>query len=112
MSGIAVIVAAPREISGLPVSAEVAWLADVSRMESVLNEHEAAVLVSDGFDDVASGRLAEVIGQTGRGVIEVRAQRWDGETPSPVSAACRGVISGFGDAGILAAVRLLLSEQD
>lgn len=40
-------------------------------------------------------------------VIEVRSARWDGATPSPLSAACRGVVSGFGVGGVAAALSLL-----
>ena len=39
--------------------------------------------------------------------IEVRSARWDGTSPSPLSAACRGVISGFGTRAIATAVSLV-----
>ncbi len=59
---------------------------------------------------VPMSRVAEVVqtvaGRSSR-CIEVRAERWDGHSPSPLSAACRGVISGFGLNGIHAAVKLL-----
>ncbi len=66
----------------------------------------AAVLVSDGLlaDDLE--QAAEAVRGCGRPVIEVRSERWDGATSSPLSAACRGVISGFGPAGVQAAVAL------
>ena len=54
--------------------------------------------------------VREAIRESGRPCIEVRPEAWDGQTPSPLSAACRGVISGFGAHGILAAVEFLRSE--
>ncbi len=42
--------------------------------------------------------------------IEVRLASWDGESHSPISAACRGVISGFGVGGLARAAELLASE--
>jgi 3-dehydroquinate dehydratase len=46
----------------------------------------------------------------GAQVVEVRFTRWDGEEHSEVSAACRGVIAGFGMEGVAAAVGLLVQE--
>jgi 3-dehydroquinate dehydratase len=43
--------------------------------------------------------------------IEVRAGAWDGESASPVAAACRGVISGFGVHGLRRAADLLLAGR-
>jgi hypothetical protein len=51
--------------------------------------------------------VASAVTASGRPCIEVRSERWDGESPSPLSAACRGVISGFGvDAARQAAAAL------
>ncbi|MBI5948896.1 MAG: hypothetical protein HY875_12230 [Chloroflexi bacterium] len=66
-----------------------------------------AVLCSDGFDDGWLEPVAAEVRVRAGPVIEVRSQRWDGVTPSPVSAACRGVISGFGVRGVDAAVSVL-----
>ena len=54
------------------------------------------VLVSDGLDVPELATIASAVRESGRPCIEVRSERWDGESPSPLSAACRGVISGFG----------------
>lgn len=67
----------------------------------------AAVLWSDGLDAEGLVAAAEAVQACGRPVVEVQARRWDGFTHSPLSAACRGVISGFGFAGVVAAERLL-----
>lgn len=69
-----------------------------------------AVLLSDGLADADLAVVGAATKARGAPVIEVRSGRWDGETQSPVSAACRGVISGFGVAGIAAAVALLVRE--
>lgn len=66
-----------------------------------------AVLVTDGLDAEDLDTLATAIrGRSGQ-CIEVRLRGWDGETQSPVSGACRGVISGFGADGIRRAAELL-----
>lgn len=72
---------------------------------------DAAVLVSDGFHAAGIELAAEAARSCGRPVIEVRRERWDGHSPSPLSGACRGVISGFGTDGVRAAVELLWSEE-
>ena len=66
-----------------------------------------AVLVTDGLDLEDLDSLAAAIRERSAPCIEVRSSRWDGETPSPISAACRGVISGFGADGIRRAAELL-----
>jgi len=68
-----------------------------------------AVVVSDGLLDSADA-VAFAIKSSGRSCIEVRSERWDGQAESALSAACRGVIAGFGPAGVVAAVDLLLGE--
>jgi 3-dehydroquinate dehydratase len=67
----------------------------------------AAVLWSDGLSGDDLGIAAEAVRTAGRPVVEVQARRWDGFSHSPLSAACKGVISGFGVAGIVAAAKLL-----
>ena len=66
-----------------------------------------AILVTDGLDAEDLDSLAAAIRERTGTCIEVRMAGWDGETQSPVSGACRGVISGFGPAGITRAVELL-----
>jgi len=68
---------------------------------------EAAVILSDGLAGDGLGSVAAAVAACGRAVIEVRSERWDGTSHSPLSAACRGVVSGFGLAGIREAVRAL-----
>jgi len=68
-----------------------------------------AVILSDALLESAAA-VSFAIKTSGRSCIEVRSERWDGETESPLSAACRGVIAGFGIAGVAAAVALLLGE--
>jgi hypothetical protein len=65
------------------------------------------VVVSDGLNVDDLKMVASAVTASGRPCIEVRSERWDGESPSPLSAACRGVISGFGvDAARQAAAAL------
>lgn len=72
-----------------------------------LGTASAIVAVSTGLDERACERLATLIARGNRRVIEVRVDRWDGEAHSPLSAACTGVVFGFGAAGIQAAVQYL-----
>ena len=66
------------------------------------------MFVSDGLSAADEATIADAVrARTGQ-TIEVRSERWDGETPSPLSAACRGVISGFGAAGAVRAIEALL----
>lgn len=67
----------------------------------------AAVVVSDALEEPSVGVVAAAVRAAGKPVIEVRSERWDGQTFSPLSAACRGVISGFGADGISTAVAAL-----
>lgn len=69
-----------------------------------------AVIWSDAVDEDAVDAVAAAVRDHGAACIEVRAERWDGASFSPLSAACRGVISGFGAAGILPAVKLLTGQ--
>jgi 3-dehydroquinate dehydratase len=70
-----------------------------------------AVLVTDGLDSEDLDSLAGAIRERAGQCIEVRLSGWDGETHSPVSGACRGVISGFGADGVVRAVELLAKGQ-
>ena len=65
------------------------------------------VLDSDGLPEDTLASVAAALRERSGDCIEVRARAWDGESHSPLSAACRGVISGFGPTGIAAAIALL-----
>jgi 3-dehydroquinate dehydratase len=65
------------------------------------------VLVTDGLDTEDLDTLAAALRDRAAPCVEVRSAAWDGETHSPVSGVCRGVISGFGPNGIRRAVELL-----
>ncbi len=65
-----------------------------------------AVIWSDGLEDDSLEAVAAAVRDHAGACIEVRSEGWDGERFSPLSAACRGVISGFGERGLAAAVRL------
>jgi hypothetical protein len=70
----------------------------------------AAVLWSDALTAADLEAAVAAVRASGVSVIEVRAERWDGESLSPLSAACRGVLSGFGAAGVRAALGMLARE--
>lgn len=79
----------------------------VNAIQPLLASYAAAIIVSDGFSEAQLAELAAAVRTSGIVAVEVRTARWDGQTPSPLSAACRGVISGFGEAGIAAALGFL-----
>ncbi len=66
-----------------------------------------AVLVTDGLDAEDLDTLAAALKERQGQCIEVRFGAWDGETHSPVSGVCRGVISGFGADGVRRAAEYL-----
>lgn len=69
-----------------------------------------AVLWSDPLDGEAAAGLATSIATRTAPVVEVRSEGWDGVSHSPLNAACRAVIAGFGPAAIPAAVTALPSS--
>lgn len=71
------------------------------------NGNSPAVVVTAGITEAEQETLAAAIHTHGIRVIEVREERWDGFSASPLSAACRGVIAGFGANGIAAAIAAL-----
>ncbi|MCZ2110141.1 MAG: hypothetical protein LC118_11340 [Dehalococcoidia bacterium] len=71
---------------------------------------DGLVIVTDALPPADLPRVAEAIRSSPKPAIEVRSQRWDGDAFSPVSAACQGVISGFGPNGLRAAAGLLMIE--
>jgi len=66
-----------------------------------------AVILTDTVDAAAQETIAAALRAHPRPCIEVRSARWDGTSPSPLSAACRGVISGFGTHALATAVSLV-----
>lgn len=105
------------------IPAEVTWLGPLSPSTEMVRFAAAAevvwalasgggpvVLLSDGLTASDVAAIADAVRRSSRAVIEVRSERWDGQTESELSAACRGVISGFGLDGIAAAVALLERE--
>ena len=68
-----------------------------------------AVVCTDGLAPEDLPPLAAAITAHPVPCIEVRIGAWDGESASPVAAACRGVISGFGANAIRYAIEFLLA---
>lgn len=68
-----------------------------------------AVICTGGLAPEDLAPLAAAVAAHPASCIEVRSDAWDGESHSPVAAACRGVISGFGAGGVRRAVELLRS---
>lgn len=77
---------------------------------ALAQSHDGAAVVTDALPESSLERVAAAIRASSQPCVEVRSGRWDGESFSPVSAACRGVISGFGPNGLLAAASLLEGE--
>lgn len=71
-----------------------------------------AVLCSDALDAADLADVAAAVRAAPGPVVEVRSAPWDGETHSPLSAACAGVIAGFGADGVRAATALLLLRDE
>ncbi len=69
-----------------------------------------AVICTDTIPPDESESLVTAIRERAGPSIEVRLAGWDGESHSPISAACRGVVSGFGTAGVVRAANLLASD--
>lgn len=65
------------------------------------------VLVSDALTRGDLGDVAAAVRARTGETIELRSERWDGATESPLSGACRGVISGFGAAALVRAIEVL-----
>lgn len=73
---------------------------------------EAGVIIV--LDSLATEEVAALepvlAGSVERRCIAVLCGRWDGFAPLPLVAACRGIISGFGAAGIAAAAGQLARQ--
>lgn len=84
---------------------------DIIRALGSRDEEVAAVVLgSDGLADTALPGVIAAIADCGLPVVEVRGAQWDGFAPSPLAAACKGVISGFGITGVWAAAEALRSS--
>lgn len=59
-----------------------------------------AILVCDGIGPAHAARVADAVRAHGAPVVAVSSQPWDGETPDPIAAACRGIVAGFGYAAV------------
>lgn len=67
---------------------------------------DGAVIVLDALNVDEIATLEKLLLAAGeRRCIAVLARKWDGFEPVPLAAACRGIISGFGVAGVTAALR-------
>ena len=99
-----------RVASAISKEPGVTFLDDIDRLLTELANGVSVlgfVIWAEAVPGPDTGRLIDAIKASEHRCVEVRAERWDGRTPSPLSAACGGVISGFGVGGLLAAVRLV-----
>ena len=110
MSGVLVLLPAGATPPPLPEGVDIRTCATATEVVAALAAAPGdVVLCLDGLVGLV-GDTAEVVAAAAAvdgTVIEVRRGAWDGETPEAVSAACAGVIAGFGIAGVSAAVALL-----
>jgi 3-dehydroquinate dehydratase len=90
------------ELPALPAGADVVRYATARELVAGLREGMRAVIVTDGLS--GGDAVAHAIRTLGASAIEVQSQRWDGETHSELTAACRGVIAGFGAGAVAYAV--------
>jgi hypothetical protein len=95
----------------LPALDEGVKVANVATLEAALTALREtpgpAVICSDGFDEGWLEPLGAAVRGRPAAAIEVRGERWDGHSHSELSAACRGVISGFRAGGVSAAIAAL-----
>ncbi len=106
----AILVLVPQSMAAPTLPADTMFVHFHTAVDAVISLRASdapGILVTDGLDAEDLGALANVIRERSAPCIEVRMVRWDGETQSPVSGACRGVISGFGMAGLTRAIELL-----
>ena len=66
-----------------------------------------AILCTDTIPAEEADAVVTALRDRPAACIEVRLAPWDGESHSPISAACRGVIAGFGVVGVVRAAELL-----
>jgi len=105
VTGLSAFVPAPLD---LPEGAGYQPALDLDALAGILRAAPGPVVLwSEGIEGDDLRRLAETVSGLAVGVIEVHPRRSDGLAASPLSAACRGVISGFGPNGILRALEAL-----
>lgn len=97
--------ALPADVAMPPGCRLESWLKPGDVARALAGDFEAAVLLADGLDDTDS--VAEAVRHTGKPVVVVYAEQWDGFAPLPLAAVCKGVVSGFGVQGVWAAARAL-----
>lgn len=102
--------AAEANVRGVTGAAIVPYASAAEVVEALASAAGPVVLWSDGVEAAERDAVARAIRAAGVSCIEVQAARWDGFSHSAISGACRGVIAGFGAAGVGAAVALLLEE--
>lgn len=106
----AVLVLIPRQVAAPPMPEGALFVPYQTAFDAAISLRASdapAVLVTDGLDPEDLDTLAAALRERSGTCIEVRLGPWDGETHSPLSGACRGVISGFGQHGIVRALEYL-----
>ena len=106
MPGVLVILPAGVDPPPLPEDAVVRTCTTAGEVADALSDAAGdVVLCCEGFPDLEL--IAGAVRTAEANVVLVEPGAWDGESHSPVSAACSGVIAGFGLGGVSAAVALL-----
>jgi hypothetical protein len=103
-----VLAPATASLDRLPAGAEVQTYRAAHDVVAALTAARTFILVSDGLEPGDHASVATAIRAAGATVIEVQSVRWDGESHSDLTAACRGVVAGF---GVGALVHLLDAVQ-
>jgi hypothetical protein len=70
-----------------------------------------AVVVLDDLSEAEAVALQGMLADSARASIAVLLRRWDGFEPLPLAASCRGIISGFGIAGVGAAIEQFAGDS-
>jgi hypothetical protein len=83
------------------------WRTGDDIISALHGDFEAAVLVSDGLESEELGLVIQAVPASGKPMVEVRSGQWDGFSPMPLAAVCKGVVTGFGLAGAWAAAQAL-----
>ena len=104
----AVLVILPGGVTAPPLAdgVEVTACATASEVTAALAAATGDVVLCAG-DLAGDAGVADALAAVAGTVVQVELEWWDGVTHSAVSAACEGVIAGFGTAGIAAAVAVL-----
>ncbi len=110
MAAVLVILPADAAPPPLPAGVEARACASAAEVVAALGRATGDVaLCADGLGGEAE--VAEAVAGVAGTVIQVALEAWDGDRHSAVSAACAGVIAGFGMAGVSAAVALLRGDR-